>query len=191
MAKRVLVVYDQPAPKPDPQVVRKDGRTYAFKPRRSEKSEWAIRQAWLGKFGTEPMMDGPLRMVVIAYFPHLAGTAKKWLGRLLPWRRPDCSNLLKQAEDALNKHAYKDDGQLVEIIVAKRYADMPRWEIAVEELSEKDLPGAPPLDVESLLGEETMPMTAYCSSCAKEVELAVTTHCSECSRPMIPLEARV
>lgn len=48
--------------------------------------------------------------------------------------KPDVDNLLKFVMDAMNGVFYKDDGQIVTIIVNKFYSPNPRTEIGISEL---------------------------------------------------------
>lgn len=47
-------------------------------------------------------------------------------GRLRPAKKPDCSNLVKGIEDALNGFLWVDDALIVTLIVRKWYSDRPR-----------------------------------------------------------------
>jgi Holliday junction resolvase RusA-like endonuclease len=48
----------------------------------------------------------------------------KSVTRLLPWCRPDLDKLLRAVLDALQTAgAFKDDGQVVEIVAVKRYVE--------------------------------------------------------------------
>ena len=40
-------------------------------------------------------------------------------------KKPDCDNIAKIILDSLNKIAYHDDSQVVDLHVNKRYAEMP------------------------------------------------------------------
>ena len=44
---------------------------------------------------------------------------------------PDCSNLIKLYEDALNGTIWEDDSIICEIVASKVYSDNPRTEIQV------------------------------------------------------------
>lgn len=57
---------------------------------------------------------------------------KMMIDRIIrPTKRPDISNILKSAEDALNSLAYHDDKQIVTAICHKYYAIRPRLEIEI------------------------------------------------------------
>ena len=49
-------------------------------------------------------------------------------------KKPDADNLAKAIKDAMRGVVYKDDSQIVELIVRKQYGDPPRVVIAVEEI---------------------------------------------------------
>ena len=50
---------------------------------------------------------------------------------LRPTKKSDADNIGKIVMDGLNKTAYKDDKQVVELLVRKWYAEDPRVEILV------------------------------------------------------------
>lgn len=60
--------------------------------------------------------------------------AKMLSGELRPTKKPDIDNVLKSIFDALNKVAFNDDTQIVEIQCAKYYSNEPRVEIVIEEI---------------------------------------------------------
>ena len=53
-----------------------------------------------------------------------------------PTTRPDLDNVIKIVLDALNGHAWHDDGQVIEIHACKKYDEIPRLEIEIYEISE-------------------------------------------------------
>lgn len=54
--------------------------------------------------------------------------------KILPTKKPDCSNILKSIEDGLNGVAYIDDSQIVEVKVVKRFAESPTVLVLIREL---------------------------------------------------------
>ena len=87
-----------------------DAKTVAYK----NKIALYARQA-----GVE-LLEGPVRMGLICYWPSLKPDRKK-NPRKEEWmdRRPDADNILKVYMDALQGIAFKDDGQVVRVEVAK------------------------------------------------------------------------
>ena len=55
-------------------------------------------------------------------------------GKIRPTKKPDIDNVLKSIFDALNKVAFNDDTQIVEIQCAKYYSNEPRVEVVIEEI---------------------------------------------------------
>jgi Holliday junction resolvase RusA-like endonuclease len=51
-----------------------------------------------------------------------------------PTKKPDVDNIAKSIQDALNKVLYRDDSQIVLLIVGKRYADVPRVEVSITKI---------------------------------------------------------
>lgn len=64
--------------------------------------------------------------------------ARALAGNILPTPRPDGDNHLKIAKDALNGIAFKDDSQVCDARVIKRYSDRPALRIEVREFVEPE-----------------------------------------------------
>jgi Holliday junction resolvase RusA-like endonuclease len=78
----------------------------------------------------------PLSMLVVAYrpIPKSASAKKKSLmraGAERPITKPDWDNVGKIVSDALNGIAYRDDSQIVDARVVKRYSDNPMVKVSV------------------------------------------------------------
>ncbi|GIO33667.1 hypothetical protein J2TS6_48080 [Paenibacillus albilobatus] len=56
-------------------------------------------------------------------------------GELRPTTKPDVDNYLKGVKDALKGVIWKDDSQVVEVFVQKRYSSRPRIEVKIKDLS--------------------------------------------------------
>jgi Holliday junction resolvase RusA-like endonuclease len=55
-------------------------------------------------------------------------------GRILPTKKPDVDNIAKIILDGLNKVAWDDDTQVIEMMVTKRYSEEPLVAVIVEEI---------------------------------------------------------
>lgn len=98
---------------------------------------------WQAKFVMKGrgLLTGALRIEVVAYLKVPASWSAKQKeralvgdlinGLLLPISRPDGDNFLKAALDAMNGIVYKDDSQVTDMSVKKRYSDNPRLEIVI------------------------------------------------------------
>jgi crossover junction endodeoxyribonuclease RusA len=84
--------------------------------------------------GDRGVLDGPVRLTMAFHLPR----PKKYQRRGVEpahVTKPDASKLIRAVEDALTHVVYRDDSQVVELVVAKRYAAVdaaPHVEIRVE-----------------------------------------------------------
>ena len=79
----------------------------------------------------------PVRVTVKAFHKPPKGKSKRVTedmlnGRILPTKRPDADNVAKIVLDGLNKVAWDDDTQVVEMMVTKRYSEEPMVAVIVE-----------------------------------------------------------
>lgn len=85
-------------------------------------------------------LSGALKVVVKAYLPIPTSKPKKWglmasQGQIRPTTKPDVDNLAKQMLDVMNGVFFQDDRQIVFLSVEKHYAEIPQWQIEIQELS--------------------------------------------------------
>lgn len=102
---------------------------------RSEKAS----VAWWAQQAGAQVRDGPMCLTLTAYLGIPQSASKKRRAAMLaggemPTKKPDLDNLAKLTMDALNSVAWKDDVQVVDLIVRKRWSDTPRVEITVSPL---------------------------------------------------------
>lgn len=133
-----FVIPGRPQPKERPRVTRSG---YSFTPPRTKEYEaLVIEQA--KKSGTlpqSPIEETPLKMIIWCYMPIPTSWSNKKQelarkGELLPAKRPDIDNLGKIVMDALNGVAYKDDAQIVQLVINKIYSDEPRLDVLIDEM---------------------------------------------------------
>lgn len=98
-----------------------------------ETVKWYYRMA---AHGARFPDNEPLSMLVVAYrpIPKSASAKKKSLmraGAERPITKPDWDNVGKIVSDALNGIAYRDDSQIVDARVVKRYSDNPMVKVSV------------------------------------------------------------
>lgn len=115
----------------------KDGRKYT--PRDVKEYAEHIRERFREKYPDFKPYEGALRVKISAYYgiPKSFSDKKAHLARmdkLRPTVRPDCDNICKNLCDSLNGIAFKDDKQIVTLIVQKFYADIELVAIQIEEL---------------------------------------------------------
>lgn len=81
----------------------------------------------------------PLQAIISVYMPIPKGFSKvkrnsSLSGDLRPIVKPDCDNIAKNINDALNGIAYPDDKQIVSLIVNKFYSDDERVTVAIQDI---------------------------------------------------------
>jgi Holliday junction resolvase RusA-like endonuclease len=141
-----FTVYDQPRPLGRARVNTKTGRFYTTS--KDQNARLFIRAAFLEVAGEpwEPL-QGPLRLQMTAWLRMPKSIPKKRQKTALPSKRPDLDNYIKQVEDALNRYAFMDDGQIVTIEARKRYIgiegdsrlgapEVPCWRITLDEIED-------------------------------------------------------
>ena len=114
----------EPVPKARPRFRRAGDKVFTYTPKKTADYEQYIQ--WHAKQAGVQVSDLPVLLDVIAYCPIPQSKPKKWKeqaekGLIEKTSRPDADNYAKIAMDALNGIAWKDDGQVVELYVRKRY----------------------------------------------------------------------
>ncbi|MCK4783349.1 MAG: RusA family crossover junction endodeoxyribonuclease [Desulfobacteraceae bacterium] len=109
---------------------------HTYTPDRTVSYETYIKEMFVISYPDFIPLEGALRMTVVAYMMIPKSTSKKRMKLMIdrvirPTKKPDISNILKSAEDALNSLAYHDDKQIVTAICHKYYAIRPRLEIEI------------------------------------------------------------
>ena len=115
----VLHAYAKPRAKERPRFNRSTGT--AFTPATTKKAEKEQQSMFLGAWGKNraPIpTDVPLRL----YFQFFISKPKT-VTREFPTVRPDVDNMVKLTLDAMIGPILEDDGNVIDIIAEKRYAD--------------------------------------------------------------------
>lgn len=111
---------------------------HAFTPRETKDYENLVKMNYINQAGKYFL--GPVRARIEAYYKIPKSYSKKRVqaikeGKEEPTKKPDADNLAKIILDSLNSTAYKDDSQVIELTVIKRYTErMERVEFEIEEL---------------------------------------------------------
>ena len=115
----------------------KTGHTYT--PEKTRSYEKEVQTCYQMDYMGKQLLEGELIAEIDAYFkiPKSATKGKRLAMKnniVRPTKKPDISNIIKIIEDALNKVAYKDDSQIVEVIGRKWWTlDNPRVEVLIYE----------------------------------------------------------
>lgn len=110
----------------------------AYTPKKTENAQATIKAIWAQAYPGFTPLARAVEMTIIAYMGIPASSSAKRKAAMLsqnerPTKKPDASNILKLAEDALNGLAYLDDKQVVDVRVRKFYSDRPRLQIDIIE----------------------------------------------------------
>lgn len=131
-----FTVFGKPEGKARPRVVR----GHAYTPEKTSTYEAMVCNAFKTNNPGACRLEGAVRVEIIAFYavPKSATKARKALMRsneLRPVIRPDWDNIGKLVCDALNGVAWRDDSQVVEALVEKRYGLTPMVCVKIEEVA--------------------------------------------------------
>ena len=101
-------------------------RGHAFTPKDTVEYEKLVRDCYKQQDGR--YLEGPIKALIIAYYKIPKSYSKKRVqairdGLEKPTKKPDADNIGKIILDSLNGVAYKDDSQIIELRVIKRYTE--------------------------------------------------------------------
>ena len=140
-----IIIPGEPGPKARARVITtKTGKKTAFTPQRTKAFEKTV-QTWALNQHVK-RMEGPLRVVI--WF---------WLKKARSWKVYDIDNLAKGVLDPLNKIAWDDDRQIVDLLCFKRtQIDDPMVDISISQWQETDdkKPDMP----QHILGPQPIPL---------------------------------
>ncbi|MFR7934713.1 MAG: RusA family crossover junction endodeoxyribonuclease [Clostridium perfringens] len=101
-------------------------RGHAFTPKDTVQYEKLVRECYKQQDGR--YIEGPVKALIIAYYKIPKSYSKKRVqairdGLEKPTKKPDADNIGKIILDSLNGVAYKDDSEIIELSVIKRYTE--------------------------------------------------------------------
>lgn len=114
----------------------------AFTPERTVNFEGRMALAAQAVMGNRPLLEGPLRVDVIALMPIAESKPRQWkadalAGRIRPTKKPDYDNFAKIL-DALNLIVWADDAQIVTGHIEKHYSAKPMMAVRVTEIEQPE-----------------------------------------------------
>lgn len=109
-----------------------------YTPTKTKDYETLVEQYFLLKYPRFKMLEGRLKVSVIAHFAIPKTTKKSDIDDMLennisPTKKPDIDNIIKVILDSMNKFAFKDDIQITKLEVEKRYGIEEKIYIKIEE----------------------------------------------------------
>lgn len=120
-----FVVYGLPTAKGRP---RFSGKGFAYTPSKTREAERDFKVQAMEHMPNKPI-EGPINLELVFYKPKpKSKPKKKWA-----WdTKPDIENLAKLSMDAMNKVFWRDDAQIIDLCVRKRYGEPARTEVKIE-----------------------------------------------------------
>ncbi|MCM1233842.1 MAG: RusA family crossover junction endodeoxyribonuclease [Ruminococcus flavefaciens] len=136
-----IEVYGQPQGKQRARVCMRGNYARAYTPEKTASYENLINLSYIQalKGAPSPFWDKPIKITIQAIYQIPKSFSRKRTaaaldGQIRPQVKPDIDNVVKVVCDALNKVAYKDDTQVVEIAAYKRYGAEPMLQIDIDEV---------------------------------------------------------
>jgi Holliday junction resolvase RusA-like endonuclease len=133
-----FTVYGEPVAQGRPKFSTVGGFPRAYDPAKSRDYKDYVRLA-ASKHAPAALLEGPLGIAVTAFRSTPKSFSQKKAaaaerGDILPVTKPDADNYLKGVKDALKGIIWKDDSQVVDAFVRKRYSARPRIEVKIKQL---------------------------------------------------------
>lgn len=133
----VVTVPGVPVAKGRPRITTRGGFARAYTPAKTVRYEDMVRIAAADQMLGKTPIQGQVTLCVTAYVPIPKSMPKRDQraaveGLKHPITRPDADNYAKAALDGCNGILFKDDSQVTDLIVRKRYSDRPRLVITME-----------------------------------------------------------
>ena len=124
-----------PVGKQRPRATIIGGHAKIYTPKKTVSYEALVRSSFLSKYrkGLQQITNGYVKVEINVYYqlekPHFIKHGinseghKKLSGEILPTKKPDVDNIAKTILDALNGVIYRDDAQVIELVVKKSYIE--------------------------------------------------------------------
>lgn len=109
-----------------------------YTPTKTKDYETLVEQYFLLKYPKFKILEGRLKVSIVAYFEIPKSTKKSDVGEMLennisPTKKPDIDNVVKVVLDSMNKFAFRDDTQITKLEVEKVYSLEEKIFIKIEE----------------------------------------------------------
>lgn len=133
----VVTVPGAPIAKGRPRITTRGRFARAYTPAKTRAYEDLVRCHAVEVMQDRPPIDGAITLTVTAFVAMPKNFSRKKRadaldGILKPVTRPDADNYAKAALDGCNGILFRDDSQVADLIVRKRYSVEPRLVITME-----------------------------------------------------------
>ena len=137
-AKKIhFTIPGEPHGKGRPQFATINGHVTARTPKKTVVYENLVKLEYQRQCGKQRFDDDAMLSVsVLAYYEIPKSASRKRqaamaVGHIRPTKKPDADNCIKSILDSLNKIAYRDDAQVVDVEFRKYYDADPRVEVTI------------------------------------------------------------
>lgn len=125
-----FVVPGEPVGKGRPRIGRVGNHARMFTPAKTASYEGLIALAGTEAMDGRVLLDCPVMVEMRIVLAIPASKSKKFkaqalAGEVFPTKKPDMDNVIKAIYDGLNGVVWKDDVQVVDAFVRKRYGEVP------------------------------------------------------------------
>lgn len=129
----------QPVAKGRPKFARRGAHVVAYTPAKTAGYENLVKLAATGAMAGRDPSAAPIELVVELRMQIPASWSNKRralaaAGAIRATKKPDADNILKGIKDGCNGIVWRDDAQVVRIVLSKSYADQPGANVAVREV---------------------------------------------------------
>ena len=119
-----------------PRVNMYSGMVYT--PGKTKDYETLIQQSFKIKYKNFMQLEGRISVEIIEYLAIPKSAKKSEIPKMLnneisPTKKPDVDNITKSVLDAMNNFVFKDDNQVSKVAVEKRYGNVEKIVVKVEE----------------------------------------------------------
>lgn len=137
-----FLVPGQPQGKGRARIVRIGGYSRMATPEATVAYEGLVAHVATQARGDLPLIDGPVAMTLhldcqVPASWSARKRAQALAGQVLPTTKPDADNVAKAISDGLNGVLWRDDVQVVDLVVRKRYAAVPAVRVEVRPITQE------------------------------------------------------
>lgn len=134
-----FMIPGQPVAKGRPKFARRGNFVTAYTPGKTVNYENLVKMAATEAMAGAQPSTGPIALELFLMLQIPASWSKKKQemaidGFVCATKKPDADNVLKGIKDGCNGIVWKDDAQVVQISIIKKYSEMPRALVSIREL---------------------------------------------------------
>ncbi|WP_433886933.1 RusA family crossover junction endodeoxyribonuclease [Pseudomonas vranovensis] len=136
-----FLVPGEPVGKGRPRIGKVGNHARMFTPAKTASYEGLIAMAGTNAMAGRTLLEGAVMVELRIVMAVPQSKSKKWkaqalAGEVFPTKKPDMDNVIKAIYDGLNGVVWKDDVQVVDAFVRKRYGEVPGVHVRIVPLQE-------------------------------------------------------